>query len=58
MWLVVDVEPLAARGAHLLDELPDQLAPHSLPLVIRVDDSVEEERVESSVPAGVDKADE
>ena len=56
--LVVHVEPFAARSPCLLDELPHQAAPHSSPLVLGVDDSVEKERVKASVPAGVNEPDE
>ncbi|CAA9409162.1 MAG: hypothetical protein AVDCRST_MAG75-2628 [uncultured Propionibacteriaceae bacterium] len=45
MRLIVDVKPSASGRPHLLDKRGHQLLAHSLPLIARVDDGVEKERV-------------
>lgn len=57
MGFVVDVQPLAARDDDLLDEEVDQSLCDTAPLVVGVDDSVEEEGVQAAVPAGVHESD-
>src|SRR5918998_2041525 len=58
MRLVVDVQPLAVRILHLLDQSLYQGFAEAAALVRRVDDRVEQECVLAAVPAGVDEADE
>ena len=57
MGLVVNVQPLAARRSHFRDEDFDEAFPHPQPLVISVNDGVEEEGVRPAVPARVHEAD-
>ena len=58
MWLIVDVQPLTAGSFDLGDQLVDQSRSDAAPAVARGDDRVEEKSVKSSVPAGMDEADE
>ena len=45
VWLVVDVEPFAARRTYLLNKRLHQPLTHSLPLIPGVNDGVEGECV-------------
>jgi hypothetical protein len=58
MRFVVDVQPLAPGLLHVGDEALDECAPNSLALGSGMDRGVEEERVISSIPDGVNDTNE
>ena len=54
--VVVDVQPFASRPLRVFHGDADQLGPDPVPLQIRSDLGVDEERVVASIPSDVDKA--